>query len=163
MCIRDRHLLDQYPITPSRLTIEITEEAMIDDPERLAVASLRLKELGVSMSLDDFGGGYSNVSSVRDGNISQLKIDGQWIDDICDDPLSEIIVRGCVEVAHVLELTTVAERVETIEHYEKVKELGVDAIQGYLVSKPKPLHEWVTDANAVDQSNVVPIRPDLAA
>lgn len=156
-------LLKRHNVDPSRLTIEIVEQALIEDPVRLAEASEALNALGVTVSLDDFGGGYSNLSSVRDGSVQQIKIDGQWITSVCDDELSQHIVRSVIGAAKIMGQTTVAEQVETIEQYNKVKELGVDSVQGYMVARPEPIQVWIAEAEAsTPASNVIPLRPQVA-
>ncbi len=91
--------------------------------------------------IDDFGTGYANYERLKSLRADILKIDGCFVRDIETDPLDAIMVKSIIEMAKVKKMKVVAEYVETPEQREKLLELGVDYLQGYLVGKPLPLSE----------------------
>ena len=97
--------------------------------------------LGVRIALDDFGAGASSFGYLKNLNVDILKIDGQFITGLIDDPLDDVAVRCFVDVAQVLGLKTVAEFVKSPEILERTKKLGVDYAQGFLLHQPEPLDE----------------------
>lgn len=119
-----------------RLELEITESLMMEDPEKVIVELERLKALGVHLSIDDFGTGYSSLSYLRRFPVDTLKIDKCFVDNLTVDPGDAAIVTSIVVLAQSLNLSLVAEGVEDERQFEFLRILGVDEIQGYLLSKP---------------------------
>lgn len=117
------------------LTLEVTESAVVDDPD--AVSSLeRLREIGVTVSLDDFGTGFSSLSALRDLPVDTVKIDKSFIDRMGDDTQLTAMVRGIIDLAHALELGVIAEGVEELPQSLLLAEFGCDRAQGWLHGRP---------------------------
>jgi diguanylate cyclase (GGDEF)-like protein len=133
-----RQVLDDTGLAPHRLELEITESALIDQPE-LAIATLQdLRSLGVTMAIDDFGTGYSSLAYLKRLPVGRLKIDRSFIVDLASDERDRAIVRSIIAMAHSLGMTTLAEGVETAEQWRVLGDLGCDALQGFLCGEPAP-------------------------
>lgn len=122
----------------ARLCIEITETAAVTNMADASVFIDRVRSLGVRVALDDFGAGASSWGYLKSLRVDLLKIDGQFVRDVVDDPLDEAAVRSFVEVARVLGARTVAEFVDRPEVLARVREMGVDHAQGFLLHRPEP-------------------------
>jgi diguanylate cyclase (GGDEF)-like protein/PAS domain S-box-containing protein len=130
--------LEDTGLEASALQLEITERAVMDDVE-FAIDKLKeLKDLGVSLAIDDFGMGYSCLYHLKHMPIDFLKIDRSFIVGLGEDQGDEAIVSGTVGLAHALGVIAVAEGVETADQYAMLKELGCDLAQGYYFAKPLP-------------------------
>jgi EAL domain-containing protein (putative c-di-GMP-specific phosphodiesterase class I) len=130
--------LEKYGVPPELFEIEITESAIMLDPED-AVRTLRyLKSLGVSIAIDDFGTGYSSLANLKRFPLSTLKVDQSFIRDITVDSDDAAITQAVISMGHSLSLSVVAEGVETRNQFDLLKAFGCDAAQGYLFSKPLP-------------------------
>jgi diguanylate cyclase (GGDEF)-like protein/PAS domain S-box-containing protein len=134
-------LLDEHGVDPSLLQLEITETIVAADPVRVIEIMKRLIDLGVSLSLDDFGTGSSSFAFLRELPVQELKIDKSFVFGIEDDPGAATIARTIVELAHNLGLRAVAEGIETEAAYATVRDCGCDAGQGFLMGKPMPAAE----------------------
>jgi diguanylate cyclase (GGDEF)-like protein len=138
-------MLERHGCPARLITLEITESAVLDDPLR-ALANLQaLRETGCALSIDDYGTGYSSLSYLRQIPVSEMKIDRSFVMHLLDNPNDEIIVRSTIELAHNMGLKVTAEGVETEAVLERLRALGCDLAQGYLISKPIPaaaLEEW---------------------
>jgi diguanylate cyclase (GGDEF)-like protein len=119
-----------------RLTIEITEEAMIQHPEQVAAVLLNLQRLGVRISLDDFGTGYSSLSYLQRFPVDVLKIDKSFIKTVNDRVQDGEIVRTIIALANSLGVGTIAEGIETLEQLNHLKSLRCQYGQGYLFAQP---------------------------
>jgi diguanylate cyclase (GGDEF)-like protein len=134
------------PITDIQL--EVTETAVMLDPRRAARTLTRLSGMGVSISIDDFGAGYTSLSLLSTLPVDSLKIDQRFIRNLLTDAGDQAIVRNIIQLAHDLHMITLAEGVETAEVWSRLIDLGCDEIQGYLLTRPLPpdqLIEWITD------------------
>lgn len=131
-------LLDEYGVSPSSLELEITETALMTDPDRAMQVVERIAELGMALSIDDFGTGYSSLAYLKRLPLHALKIDRSFVMDMLDDEQDAIIVRSTIGLAHSLGLRVVAEGVETASTLEKLREFGCDEAQGYVLGKPLP-------------------------
>ena len=129
-----RDALEEFGIPASRLVLEITETAVLQDPTAAARTVSTLRALGVRVVIDDFGTGYTSLSFLRDYRLDGLKIDRSFITDL--DHGSTVIVDAIIRMAGALDLAVVAEGVETESQLDKVRSLGCRYIQGYLVSRP---------------------------
>ncbi|MDP3845902.1 MAG: EAL domain-containing protein [Pseudomonas sp.] len=128
--------LQEHQVDPASLVVEITESAVMADPA-LAMQQLEeLRRLGVKLSIDDYGTGYSSMAQLKRLPVHELKIDQSFISDLLSNPDDEIIVRSTIELAHNMGLKVVAEGVETQAVLEQLDRLGCDIAQGYLLSKP---------------------------
>jgi diguanylate cyclase (GGDEF)-like protein len=125
----------RHGLPASSLTLEVTESALVDDPD--AVASLeRLRHLGVCVSLDDFGTGYSSLSALRDLPVDTVKIDRSFVSRLGQDVQLEALVRGIVDLAGALDLQVVGEGIEDARQSELLASFGCDRAQGWLHGKP---------------------------
>ena len=127
--------LRESGLAPGRLTLEITESALMDDPCSAAEVLGALKQRGVVLAIDDFGTGYSSLSYLKRLPLDVLKIDKSFIDGL-GEPEGTKIVAAVVNLAHELGLVVVAEGVETVEQFTLLQALGCDRAQGYLFSRP---------------------------
>jgi len=131
-------LLDTYGVEPSSIELEITESALMTEPENALNNLKQLHELGVLISIDDFGTGYSSLSYLRQMPIHKLKIDKAFVLDMESNHGDHIIVESTINLAHNLGLKVVAEGVETKGVLELLDRLGCDEAQGYYISRPHP-------------------------
>ncbi len=129
--------IDDNQIDPAQLGIEITESVMLKYVDNALIALNEIKKLGISIHIDDFGTGYSSLSYLKKFPIDTLKIDKSFVDDIIDkDESGRLLVNTILSMGKSLNLTTVAEGVETKEQYEFLRDNGCDTIQGYYFAKP---------------------------
>ncbi|HET9380590.1 MAG TPA: bifunctional diguanylate cyclase/phosphodiesterase [Streptomyces sp.] len=133
--------LARHGVPPGALQLEITEHVMLEDPQRAADTLNGLTGHGVKMSLDDFGTGYSSLVHLRRLPVSELKIDRSFVARLAVDTEDAEIVRCTVDLAHSLGLLVVAEGVEDDETWERLRDLGCDAVQGWLVAAAMPPDE----------------------
>jgi EAL domain-containing protein (putative c-di-GMP-specific phosphodiesterase class I) len=138
--------LRQAPLDARNLKLEITETAVMEDEQHVIGVLRDLKALGVQLSLDDFGSGYSSLNYVKDLPVDGLKIDKSFIDDLGEDPVNDAIVRLIVDFAHTLGLKVTAEGVENDRQVENLAVIGCDLAQGFYFSKP--LHSEASGALA---------------
>lgn len=124
------------------LEVELTESALMSDPEESIKILERLSEMGILVSVDDFGTGYSSMSYLRRLPLDKLKIDRSFISEIAARPDDASIVQAIVSLAHSLRLKVVAEGVETAAQLEFLRNLACDQYQGYFFSKPLPASEF---------------------
>jgi len=124
-----------------RLEIEVTESVLLEQSRFTLTTLHQLRNLGVRIALDDFGTGWSSMSALRRFRFDKLKIDRSFIHDLSDQSEAEAIVRVLAELAKSLRMMTTAEGVETPAQLERVRNLGCTEMQGYLHSKPMPLHD----------------------
>jgi len=138
-------LLTRHGVPAELLQLELTESAIMVEPDRARERLGELAALGVQISLDDFGAGYTSLGQLKDLPISQLKVDRSFIATMAQDPSSALIVQSIVDLGHHLGLTTIAEGVETAADVEALRRYGCDAAQGYYLSRPIPaaaLDQW---------------------
>jgi EAL domain-containing protein (putative c-di-GMP-specific phosphodiesterase class I) len=128
-------------VSPYAICFEITETTVVRNLERAQRFIRRLRKLGCRLALDDFGTGYCSFAYLKDLPVHYVKIDGVFIRDILENPLSEAIVSSMTEIAKVLGAATVAEHVENDLVLQRMRDFGVDFVQGFLIGKPKPLAE----------------------
>jgi diguanylate cyclase (GGDEF)-like protein len=131
-------LLARRDIPPTSLALEVTEDGLIADPEGAAATLDAIASLGVRISLDDFGTGWSSLAHLRRLPVDELKIDRSFVSDMVGDEDDAAIVRTTVDLARSLRLRVVAEGVEDEETWTLLAGLGCDAIQGFVLSRPLP-------------------------
>jgi diguanylate cyclase (GGDEF)-like protein/PAS domain S-box-containing protein len=134
-------LLAKWDVGPSMLQLEITETIVAADPVRVIEIMQRLGELGISLSLDDFGTGSSSLAYLRELPVQELKIDKSFILGMDEDREAAMIVETIVDLAHNLGLRAVGEGIETEEAYRLLAESGCDYGQGFLMGRPMPAAE----------------------
>jgi diguanylate cyclase len=137
-----RSALNSAGLEACFLEVELTESAVMSDPEKSIAILEHLSAMGVLVSVDDFGTGYSSMSYLRRFPIDKLKIDRVFINEIVSRPEDASIVRAIVSLAHSLHLKVVAEGVETPAQLEFLKTAGCDEYQGYHFSRPLPAAEF---------------------
>ncbi|HTT86870.1 MAG TPA: EAL domain-containing protein [Acidimicrobiales bacterium] len=134
-------ILTETGVSPSRLTLEITESALMHDPSSALGVLHALKDLGVTLAIDDFGTGYSSLSYLQRFPLDILKVDKTFVDELGTAPRGSEIVAAVINLAHALGLQVIAEGVETDRQLGELERLGCDFAQGYLFSRPVPAHE----------------------
>jgi diguanylate cyclase (GGDEF)-like protein len=136
---RVKTILDRHQVEPSLVELEITETALVSNPEQTSKILKQLKKLGVKLSLDDFGTGYSSLNYLQKFPFDNLKIDRCFVDHVDHNTKNATILSAMLLLAYGLKLKVIAEGVERREEYEFLKKLNCDAIQGYWFSPPLPL------------------------
>jgi diguanylate cyclase (GGDEF)-like protein len=139
-------LLGETGVAPERLRLEVTEHAVMTDTERATAVLARIRQLGVHISIDDFGTGHSSLARLKHLPVNELKIDKGFVLQIEDDARDAAVVEAAVTLAHRLDLTVVAEGVETLAAWRLLDGLGCHLAQGFLLSRPLPvtqLEAWV--------------------
>jgi len=125
-------------VEPGAVDLEITETAIMRDPEQAAAQLNELAAMGVRIALDDFGVGYSSLGYLKLLPIAVLKMDRSFIQDVIDSMDAASLARGIVRLAMALDIDVVAEGVETAEQVEFLRACGCDLVQGYYFSRPVP-------------------------
>jgi len=136
-------LLEQLKIDPRKIIFELTESAMFINSAKTNGLLRWLTDLGFRISVDDFGTGYSTLTNLRRLPISELKIDRSFVGNIVSDSEDASIVDAMIGLGESLDIDVVAEGVETEEVMEVLKEYGCCTIQGYLISRPVPIKEFI--------------------
>jgi diguanylate cyclase (GGDEF)-like protein len=136
-------LLGEYNVDPSKVELEITENAVMEDPDQAIALLSELAALGVVLSVDDFGTGHSSMAYLQRLPVHQLKIDQSFVGDMTANPTAAVIVRSCIDLAQNLGLTTVAEGVEDQATWEHLTRLGCELAQGYHLGRPMPAHVFL--------------------
>ncbi|HEY3424651.1 MAG TPA: EAL domain-containing protein [Negativicutes bacterium] len=134
-------ILQETGLSPTLLELEITETVLMDSFESNVQKLETLKAMGIKISLDDFGKGYSSLNYLKQLPITTLKIDKSFIDDITSDNVNAAITSSIIMLAHEMGLKVIAEGVETQEQFNHLNDKNCDMIQGYLISKPVPGEE----------------------
>ena len=146
-------LLDARDFPAAALGLEVSENVVMADPERTVDVLERLRELGVAISLDDFGAGHSSLAHLKQLNVDELKIDRSFVLRMADDPHDAAIVRLTVDLAHRLGLRVIAEGVETQAAWELLAEFACDQAQGNFLSRPlsgEALAAWLRAISPAD-------------
>jgi diguanylate cyclase (GGDEF)-like protein/PAS domain S-box-containing protein len=133
---RIEQLLTQYHLQPGCLQLEITENFIMSQTEEALSVLHRLKKLGVQLAIDDFGTGYSSLSYLKRLPLDILKIDQSFVRGLPDDPHDAAIVRAIIALGRSMQLTVIAEGVESLEQQQFLADEGCEQIQGYIVSLP---------------------------
>ena len=145
-------------IDPAALCLEVTESVVMTDVEAAVGTLHALADLGVRLSIDDFGTVYSSLADLKRLPIHEVKIDRSFIEGLGQDPDDTAIVAAVIAVSHALDLDVVAEGVETAEQLQQLRILGCEYVQGYYFSRPVPACE----SDALLSSDVPPARSAAA-
>ena len=143
-------MLDRDETTAGRITLEITESALMADPSKARKALMFLSQQGIRFSIDDFGTGYSSLAYLKHLPVSEIKIDKIFVSTMMTDTDNATIVRSTIDLGHNLGLSVVAEGVEDRHTWEQLSLLGCDHAQGYYMSRPLPvdqLERWLQESN----------------
>ncbi|HWL04225.1 MAG TPA: EAL domain-containing protein [Xanthobacteraceae bacterium] len=135
-------ILTETGLDPRCLDLELTETILMQDIEQVAAQLHHLRGLGVQISIDDFGTGFSSLSYVKRLPVDRIKIDQSFVRDLVSDPSDRAIVSAVVNLAHSLDLVVVAEGVETAEQLEIVRAIGCEEVQGYYFGRPMPTRDF---------------------
>jgi diguanylate cyclase (GGDEF)-like protein len=136
-----RGILDSTGLEPELLELEITEGAMMKNPEHAVKLLEDIRAMGIGLAIDDFGTGYSSLSYLRRFPLSAVKIDRAFINDVSENADAQALVDSIITLAHGLRMKVVAEGVETMVQLDHLRSRGCDEIQGYLLCKPLPRDE----------------------
>jgi diguanylate cyclase (GGDEF)-like protein/PAS domain S-box-containing protein len=143
---RVEELLARWEVGRGRLELEITESTMLADPARTKLILDRLSGMGIRLSIDDFGTGYSSLAYLKRLPVDEIKIDRSFVMNMAHDEDDAVIVRSTIDLGRNLGLEVVAEGVETVEAWDKLKALGCTIAQGYYLSPPvapETLSQWL--------------------
>jgi len=143
-------LLQKNNVAADRLTMEITESAMMQDPNMALSLLKQLSLLGVQISIDDYGTGYSSLAYLKRMPVNEMKIDRTFIKDMAFDEDDRLIVGTTINMGHNFGLRVVAEGVEDRETIDILRKMGVDKVQGFYYAMPMPideLYDWMTVDN----------------
>ncbi len=137
-------LLERTGLPPQRLIVELTEGSLIDHPERVRAALEQLRDAGIGAALDDFGTGYSSLSYLHTFPLRILKIDRTFVSELGKEGKnsSASVVAAVLALARALDMSVVAEGIETEEQRRALMEMGCDLGQGYLLGRPAPVGHW---------------------
>lgn len=135
-------IVKKYGLDPSRLHLEITESAYTETPSQIIETVAHLRELGFVIEMDDFGSGYSSLNMLNNMPIDILKLDMKFIQSETAKPVSQGILKFIINLARWMNLSVVAEGVETKEQLKRLEEIGCDFVQGYYFAKPMPCEQF---------------------
>ena len=131
-------VLKEHGLPAERLTLEVTESSVMEDLRHAVTILECLRDIGVQISMDDFGTGHSSLAQLRNIPLHELKIDRSFVMSLAEDEHNDVIVKATVNLAHSMRLKVVAEGVEDIETMRRISALGCEQAQGYFLSKPIP-------------------------
>jgi len=157
-----RYVLKQTEIEASRVTLEITEGYMIQNPQRTRQSIERLKTLGVKVALDDFGSGFSSIGYLRQFGFDRIKIDRSLVDGVTESESQREMLQATVALARSLNIPVTAEGIETEAQAVAVRLFGCDSLQGYYFSKPVPADKITDMLETRREENSKPRRTSAA-
>jgi EAL domain-containing protein (putative c-di-GMP-specific phosphodiesterase class I) len=134
--------LARYAVPPDMLTLELTESAMISNPDRATAVLRKLGTLGVRLSIDDFGTGYSSISLLQELPVDEVKLDRAFVTRMGSDGRNRAIVRALLDLGRGFHLQVVAEGIEDLDTWTTLDSLGCDVIQGFYLGRPMPAAEF---------------------
>lgn len=135
-------ITQKYGVNPELLHLEITESAYADNPNQIIATVDNLRKLGFIVEMDDFGSGYSSLNMLNQMKIDVLKLDMEFMRNEMTKPSNQSILRFVVSMAHWMNLSVVAEGVESKAQVDRLREIGCDYVQGYYFAKPMPVNEF---------------------
>ncbi|HJP94035.1 MAG TPA: EAL domain-containing protein [Pyrinomonadaceae bacterium] len=148
-------ILKETNLDPRWLELELTESSIMKDPEQAIEKLHELKLMGIKVAIDDFGTGYSSLNYLKRFPIDTLKIDRTFVADVCKHQHDRSIVRAIINLGHALDLTVIAEGVETKQQLQYLSALECDVVQGFLFSKP--LSKAAFEELLMEQTRVVTV------
>lgn len=140
--------IEIHRINPTLLKLELTESVMVADMETVIAKMHILRAVGVSISLDDFGTGFSSLSYLRRLPINQLKLDRSFVQDVVENKRSATMARNIIQLGRDMDIAVIAEGVETQEQFSFLREHGCAEFQGFLFGRPVPLAEFERKVHA---------------
>jgi len=151
-------LLDRLAPAEGSIGLEITETAMLEDPEGTLANLQRLSDAGIRLAIDDYGSGYSSLAYLQQLPVQELKIDRVFVSRLSSGARDPLLVRSTIDLAHALEMEVTAEGVETAAVLALLQVMGCDIAQGYFLSMPLPLDKLVDYVRRVGEG-LRPARP----
>ena len=151
------HALAANGLPGSALDIEVTESVVMEDVDTTVQTIDAIKRMGALLSIDDFGTGYSSLSYLKRFKADKLKIDRSFVQDIPNDADDSAIAKAIINIAQTLNMQVVAEGVETLEQWQFLLDQGCDLVQGFLLAKPMPAHEF---AQVLSHGILLPPSPE---
>jgi EAL domain-containing protein (putative c-di-GMP-specific phosphodiesterase class I) len=142
---RIERMIATAAVSPTRLTVELTESSIMADPDRAERILAEIANLGVRIAIDDFGTGYSSLSRLNRLPVSEIKVDKSFVTDM-SAATTEPIVAATIEIATSLGQTVTAEGVEDRATWNRLQEMGCDSVQGFFLARPMPAAtctEWL--------------------
>lgn len=136
------NIKEKYQIPDGLLELEVTENVLLEDMKKIQEIISQLQSYGFKCSIDDFGSGYSSLNLLKDLSFDVIKLDKLFLDNSVNSQRSEEIIKSIIDMAKHIEIKTVAEGVETQKQLAFLKKTDCDMIQGYIFSKPLPIHEF---------------------
>jgi EAL domain-containing protein (putative c-di-GMP-specific phosphodiesterase class I) len=134
--------LDIFGVKPARLNLEVTEKIMVENQDMMLSQLARLRNIGVKISIDDFGTGFSSLAYFRDLPVDEIKIDQSFVRHMLESEKDHAIVKAVIDLAHNFSMKVVAEGVETIAIADRLAEMRCDILQGYVFDRPLPIEEF---------------------
>jgi len=153
-------------VSPTALTLELTETTVMSDPHRSQEVLAQLSALGCHLAIDDFGTGYSSLTRLRQLPVNEIKIDKSFVLHMATDSDDAAIVRSIIDLARNLGLVAVAEGVEDAQTCDTLAHLGCEQIQGYYFAKPMPgsdLLSWLSGQIVTNRPVLLKKRPMAAS
>jgi len=150
------HQLKRFELPPSAVTLEITESALMANPDTAMALLQQMSAMGIQFSIDDFGTGYSSLAYLKRLSVHELKIDKSFVLNMIDDSADAAIVRSTVDLAHHLGLRVVAEGIESEGHIDMLRSLHCDIGQGFHIARPmmlKDLSDWLEGNRRASPAN----------
>ncbi|WP_085300487.1 putative bifunctional diguanylate cyclase/phosphodiesterase [Cognaticolwellia mytili] len=144
--------VEEFDVPTEKITLEVTESAVVDDPESAIALLQQFKTRGMRISIDDYGTGYSSLAQLKQLPVHELKIDRSFVQRLCDDEDDRIIVRSTIELAHSMGLSVVAEGIEDEFALNWLAKNNCELGQGYFISRPKHANEltpWLLEQEVV--------------
>jgi diguanylate cyclase (GGDEF)-like protein len=152
-----RSELAQTAVAPDRICFEITETVAVSNLQKAQLFISEMKKIGCLFSLDDFGTGLSSFAYLKLFDVNKIKIDGSFVHDICQNEVSRSMVSAIAEIAHVMNIETVAEYVQDEETVIALREIGIDWAQGFHIGKPMRLTELFDDQTIIDTADIADV------
>ena len=137
-----RDLIQTYRLTADQLRIEITETAFVENPADLISSTVRLREYGFEVEMDDFGSGHSSLHMLKEVPVDRIKLDLHFLTESGDPAKGRVIISHIIRMVHELEIRMIAEGVETAEQARFLRSRGCTEMQGFLFHKPMPVGEF---------------------
>ena len=137
-------IFNNYNVYPSHVEVELTETIMFDNPNKLVNVMNEIKKAGFSISVDDFGSGYSSLNLLKDMPADVLKLDKEFLSKTNDDAKENIIISSVIEMAKKLKMTTVAEGIESQKQSDLLRNMGCDVAQGFYYAHPMPEEDFLS-------------------
>ncbi|MFC4699564.1 putative bifunctional diguanylate cyclase/phosphodiesterase [Glaciecola siphonariae] len=150
-----RKLIQKYDITPELIEIELTEDVALTNSLLVKRQLDELKKLGIAISMDDFGKGYSNLSFIRDLELSAIKIDKAFVLELSESPVNSAIVKATKIICDAKGCETYAEGIENLEQLALLKDMGITKGQGFLFSQAVPITQFISLIGLNDFSHLL--------